>query len=171
MMNVFRLVLYYAFVQYLPSSDNKYCLVFRKIRYYLCRRLFRHCGKNVNVEKSANFGSGKNISIGDNSGLGINCNINGTVTLGNYVMMGPNVRIISRYHNHERIDIPMQKQGVGVKPVNIGSDIWIGANVIILPGVTIGDGVIIGAGAIVTKDVPDYAIVGGNPAKVIKFRK
>ena len=55
-------------------------------------------------------------------------------------------------------------------PVIIGNDVWIGANVVILPGVTIGNGVIIAAGAVVSKDVPDYAIVGGVPAKVIKYR-
>ena len=53
----------------------------------------------------------------------------------------------------------------------IGDDVWIGSRVIILPGVTIGKGAIVGAGVVVTKDVPEYAIVGGNPAKVIKFRR
>lgn len=56
------------------------------------------------------------------------------------------------------------------KPVIIGNDVWIGANVIILPGVSIGDGAVLAAGAVVTKDVDDYAIVGGVPAKVIKYR-
>lgn len=56
------------------------------------------------------------------------------------------------------------------RPVTIGNDVWIGANVVILPGVSIGDGAIIAAGAVVTKDVEDYAIVGGVPAKLIKYR-
>lgn len=56
------------------------------------------------------------------------------------------------------------------KPVKIGSDVWVGANVIILPGVTIGDGAVLAAGAVVTKDVEPYAIVGGVPAKVIRYR-
>ena len=55
--------------------------------------------------------------------------------------------------------------------VTIGNDVWIGMRSIIMPGVTIGNGAVIGAGAVVTKDVPDYAIVGGVPAKVIKYRK
>lgn len=65
--------------------------------------------------------------------------------------------------------------GVGVDcdlcgPVTIGNDVWIGRRVIIMPGVTIGDGVIIGAGAVVTKDIPNYSLAGGVPAKVIKSR-
>lgn len=56
------------------------------------------------------------------------------------------------------------------KPIVIGNDVWIGANVIILPGVHVGDGAILAAGAVVTKDVEDYAIVGGNPAKIIRYR-
>jgi maltose O-acetyltransferase len=70
-----------------------------------------YCGKNVNIERKAHFGSGKRISIGDNSGIGINCHINGSVSIGSCVMMGPDVRIISHYHNFDRIDIPMNMQG------------------------------------------------------------
>ena len=55
-------------------------------------------------------------------------------------------------------------------PINIGSDVWIGAEAIIMDGVTIGNGAIVAAGAVVTKDVPDYGIVGGVPAKLIKYR-
>ena len=56
------------------------------------------------------------------------------------------------------------------KPVRIGDDVWIGMRVTILPGVTVGSHCIIGAGAVVTKDVPDYAIVGGNPARILRTR-
>lgn len=58
-----------------------------------------------------------------------------------------------------------------VSEVIIGNDVWIGMRVIIMPGVKVGNGVVIGAGAVVTKDVPDYAIVGDVPARIIKFRK
>ena len=66
----------------------------------------------------------------------------------------------------------MNLQGFATeKPVLIADDVWIGARVIILPGVRIGTGAVIGAGAVVTKDMPDYSVVGGNPARVLKMRK
>lgn len=86
-------------------------------------------------------------------------------------MMGPEVTILTHTHCIDRIDIPMSRQGSIVKKVCIGNDVWIGMRSIIMPGVKIGDGAVIGAGAIVTKDVPAFAIVGGVPAKVIKYRK
>lgn len=82
------------------------------------------------------------------------------------------IRIMTSIHNTERTAIPMFQQGhLPKRKVTICDDVWIGARVIILPGVTIGTGSIIGAGAIVTKDVPEYAVVAGTPAKVIKYRK
>jgi maltose O-acetyltransferase len=123
------------------------------------------------VEKGANFGFGSEIEIGDNSGLGVNCFIRGQIAIGNDVMMGPDVVIITENHSFDRIDIPIRKQGYSnPEKVTINNDIWIGARVIILPGVDIGSGAIIGAGAVVTKNVPAYAIVGGNPAKIIRYR-
>lgn len=86
-------------------------------------------------------------------------------------MMRPDVSILTHTHNIERTDIPMGQQGMRVSEVIIGNDVWIGIRVIIMPGVKVGNGAVIGAGTVVTKDVPDYAIVGGVPARIIKFRK
>lgn len=141
------------------------------MRSYVGKHLFDRCGMNINIEKGADFGSGYGISIGNNSGLGINCKVRGPLEIGDNVMMGPDVVIMTNSHNFERIDIPMNIQGSAVpKRVVIGNDVWIGTRVIILPGVTVGNGAIIGAGAVVTKDVPDMAVAGGCPAKVIKYR-
>lgn len=85
--------------------------------------------------------------------------------------MGPDVLIITQNHRFDQLDLPMWRQGFSPsEPVIIGNDVWVGTRAIILPGVTISKGAIIGAGAVVTKDVPEYAIVGGNPARLIKYR-
>ena len=78
--------------------------------------------------------------------------------------------IFTQNHRNDDLTIPMRLQTAPKQKVTIGDDVWIGAGAIILPGVTIGNGVIVAAGAIVTKDVPDYAVVGGNPARVIRYR-
>jgi maltose O-acetyltransferase len=85
--------------------------------------------------------------------------------------MGPEVVIRTNNHRFDRTDIPMRIQGFSEeKPVFIGDDVWIGQRAIILPGVRVGDHAIVGAGAVVTKDVPKGAIVGGNPARVLRMR-
>lgn len=86
-------------------------------------------------------------------------------------MMGPWCIIYTRNHAFSRTDIPMREQGMqDFKPVSIGNDVWIGSRVTITSGVKIGNGCIIGTGSVVTKDVPDFAVVGGNPAKILKYR-
>ncbi len=168
---LFCLFFYYGFAQYLPPSYWLGGKLWKALRAALCRPLFGACGKNVNVEPRAFFHSGRNITIGDNSGIGINAYLSGKVMIGNNVMMGPDVVILTQNHKFDRLDIPMLEQGFkDEQPVKICDDVWIGVRAIILPGITVGKGAIIAAGAIVTKDVPEYAIVGGNPAKVIKQR-
>lgn len=165
------LLAYYGFARHLPASDNSYGKWVRVLRRAACRGLFTYMGRGVNVEQKAFFGDGRNIRIGDYSGLGINCRLYGPVSLGKHVMMGPDVIIITSNHKSDRLDIPMTEQGgTGPDPVVIGDDVWIGTRVIILPGVTIGHGAVLAAGAVVTKDVRPYAIVGGNPAKLIRYR-
>lgn len=165
------LLLYYTLAQFLPSSTNSYFAWCRSLRRFCVKRCLDRCGQNVNIERKADFGTGEGISIGDNSGLGVNCSVRGPLEIGDNVMMGPDVVIMTRIHNTENINIPMNQQGfLPSKKVTVGNDVWIGSRVIIMPGVAIGNGVIVGAGAVVTKDIPDYAVVGGVPAKVIRYR-
>lgn len=160
----------YTIAKPLPSSTSKVKMGQRKLRAFATRLIIRECGKNVNIEKGATFSS--RLSIGDNSGVGKRASVQGTVTIGKDVMMGPDCIIYTSNHRFDRTDIPMREQGFyPEEPVVIGDDVWIGGRVIILPGVKIGSHVVIGAGAVVTKDVPDYAIVGGCPAKILKFRQ
>jgi len=172
--NVLRILclfIYYGIVRFLPATNNRYFRFIRLIRSAIARRCFDYAGKNINIEQCANFGNGQGITIGNNSGIGIKCSVRGPLEIGNNVMMGPEVIILTSAHGFEKLDVPMWMQDSPIKKkVIIGSDVWIGTRVIILPGRTVGNGVIIGAGAIVTKDIPDYAIVAGNPAKIISYR-
>jgi len=107
---------------------------------------------------------------------------NGTLHIGKFCSIADNVKILlGGEHNYklattypfDNLLIRFHEHGPTVKTkgdINIGNDVWIGHSAMILSGVTIGDGAVIGAGSVVTKDVEPYAIVGGNPAKLIKYR-
>lgn len=135
----------------------------------LAQLFFKRCGRGVNIGYGCDFSL--DVEVGDYSSFGGRCIVQSGVVLGNDVMMGPDVKIYTKGHNFSNLTVPMRLQGIYFSTVVIGNDVWIGANAIILPGVTVGDHAIIGAGAVVTKDVPDFAVVGGNPAKILKFRK
>lgn len=132
------------------------------------RELFADAGENVSIGTGFNCDYGLNIRVGKNFLTNYNVTILdiAPVTIGDYVMIGPNTMISTVGHPLS----PMgRRRHLGIaKPVVIGDDVWIGGNVTILPGVTIGNNVIIAAGAVVTKDIPDNCIAGGVPAKAIK---
>lgn len=168
---VFFLCLYYGFARWLPKSGHLFNIGGR-CRRIVCSHIFKHCGKNINVERGAVFGKGIDIEIGDYSGIGINAVIPGDTIIGNYVMMGPNVIIFPHNHEFKDVSIPMMFQGNTPKVRTIiGDDVWIGQNVIMTPGRTISKGSIIAAGCILTKDFPEYSVVGGNPSRLLKSRK
>ena len=132
------------------------------------RELFGTVGENPTVLPVFNCDNGKNIHVGKNFLANYNVTILdiAPVHIGDYVMIAPNTLITTVNH-------PMNPSGgrkhLGIaKPVTIGNDVWIGANVTILPGVNIGNNVVVAAGAVVTKDVPDNVLIGGVPARVIK---
>lgn len=128
----------------------------------------------------------KNSEVGDYSYIGPNCDITNTV-IKRFCSIADGCRIGTASHTLNNLSsspiFTLRKNGTAttwveesirhnndVKKVNIGNDVWIATHVIIKDGITIGDGAIIGAGAVVVKDVPPYAVVGGVPAKVIKYR-
>lgn len=172
-MRTIYLILYYLIAKNLPTSDFKINIFQREIRAFLVSKIFSYVGKNVNIEKNVFFGAARDeIRIGDKSGIGINCRLQGPLEIGKSVMMGPDVIIYTRNHKFSDINRDMIEQGeTESKKVVIEDDVWIGARVIILPGVKIKKGSIVAAGSVITKDTLEYEIVGGNPAKHIRFRK
>ncbi len=156
-----------------PDANSRFKVLGRLgkvIRGFSGRMILYKCGKNVNIKKYAAFS--RKVELGDNSDIGQRCFIQGTCYIGKHVMMGPEVCIWT--YNHDTHIVPGKPWMEGVteeKAVTISDGVWIASRCIILPGVRIGEGAICGAGSVVTKDVPPYAIVGGNPARILKYRE
>lgn len=98
------------------------------------------------------------------------CTVSGSVRIGSNTLIGGFVTIIDGNHVFDDTSKAIREQGGEQRPINIGSDVWIGSNAVILQGVTIGDGAVVAANATVTHDVPAGAIVGGTPARIIRMR-
>lgn len=111
------------------------------------------------------------IVCGDDLYVNSGCHFLGNIVFGNHVMVGPQTVIWGRDHGM-KLDcgLPMKLQRHICKDIIIGDDVWIAAHVTILKGVIIGSGAVIAAGSVVTRDVPERAVVGGNPAKILKYR-
>lgn len=160
--------LYIAFFRHTPDRWRPYSLFFPALRRFLVRSFVDECGKDVHVKSNADISP--HIKVGDRSELGCNCLIYGGVTIGKDVLMGPDVKIITRNHNFSNPNVPIREQGDYERPVIIEDDVWIGANVVILAGVKINRGAVVAAGAVVHSEVPALAIVGGVPARIIGRR-
>jgi acetyltransferase-like isoleucine patch superfamily enzyme len=102
---------------------------------------------------------------------GAHINAKAGVQIGNDCLIADGAKIWSINHQFDNPQLLISEQGYVHGPVEIGDDVWIAANAIILPGVTIGRGAVVGAGSVVTKDVPPFTVVVGVPAKPIKRRK
>jgi acetyltransferase-like isoleucine patch superfamily enzyme len=115
---------------------------------------------------------GTGITIGDRTGISARAYFagQGGITIGNDVIMGPNVQIFSENHNFSDTVLTIKEQGVTKQPVTIGNNCWLGAGTTILAGVIIGDGCVIAAGSVVNKSIPANSIAAGVPAKIIKSR-
>jgi len=95
----------------------------------------------------------------------------GKVVIGSNVLIAPRVSIIATMHNFKDKDVLVRDQGVRYADVVIGDDVWIGSGAIIMPGVKIEKGAVIGANAVVTKDIPEYCVAIGIPAKIVGKRE
>ncbi len=113
---------------------------------------------------------GLKVGRGFSPNSGVLIDARGGITIGDHVMVGPYAVIVSSNHEFSQIDVPMATVDHVMAAVKIGNDVWIGAQAVITAGITIGNGVVVSAGAVVTKDVGDYKIVGGVPARIIGDR-
>lgn len=165
----FYYLIYRVFVRYFPNDFRPYALFLPTIRNFVVRRFLLEAGGGIRVKYNADVSP--NIKLGDNSELGESCLIYGGVEIGSDVLMGQNVKIFTRNHIASSIEVPIRLQGEIFKPVLIRDDVWICSNVVILPGVEVGPHSIIASGSIVTKSFPEYSVIGGNPAKLIRKRK
>ena len=166
------LLLYYGIAKQLPMQPFPCYKLFYQFRYFLAKRIVNQCGKNVVIKNKCYFGDGSKLRVGDFSQLGQNGRFGGQITIGSYVMMGPDVVIMAVTHDVSDLTKPVidPTNPSTENPVVIGDNVWIGTRVIILPGVKIGNNSIIGSGAVVTKSFPKNSIIGGVPAKLIKQR-
>ncbi|WP_421943937.1 acyltransferase [Pedobacter sp.] len=126
-------------------------------------------GKNSVIEDFATINNGVgDVIIGDKTIIGIGNVIIGPVTIGSNIMFAQNIVVSGLNHGYEDVTISPAFQKVSSKQIIIEDDVWVGANSVITAGVTLGKHCIIGAGSVVTKDIPEFSIAVGNPAKVIK---
>ena len=118
------------------------------------------------------FNADANLSVGNNVHINAGGYISGEggVSMGDYVLIGPNTCILSAGHVYDDLSQPIQMQELTYGPIIVGQDVWIGGSCVILQNVVIGDGAVIGAGSVVCKDVPPLAVVVGNPARIVKYR-
>lgn len=178
------------------TADDYSDIVFKNNETIISNKIY--AGKNCSFEGTLNIQLGRNIIFGDGTRLAaipsfsssyakqqfnpilrIGNNVQVTASLQVYamkeividdnVLFAANVFISDGFHGYDRIDIPYKDQAIfNLEPVVIGEGCWIGQNVVIMPGVTIGKFTIIGANSVVNKEIAEYSIAVGNPARVIK---
>jgi len=154
--------------KFLPNKN----LIFDKYKLKLVK--FKYLGTNVRLQSDFKFYHTSNLEIRDNVFIGSEADIDsmGGVTIDEGTMIGPRFTCISSNHYYDSDDlkaIPYDNRMI-LKPIIIHKNVWIGACVSILPGVNIGEGAIIGMGTVVNKNVPPFAIVVGNPNKIVRYR-
>ncbi|MDY0068101.1 MAG: acyltransferase [Steroidobacteraceae bacterium] len=144
-----------------------------RLRRLVYRRYLQRLGANTVFQSGLRIASPERVSIGANCNFaqGVFITGGGGVRIGDWVGFGPDAKVWSVNHRFEDPDRPWLLQGWEAKPVIIEDDVWLGASVFVMPGVTIGKGAIISAAAVVNKSIPPYAIVSGNPGRVIGWRK
>jgi maltose O-acetyltransferase len=139
----------------------------QEVRRRILSELFGKGGETVIMQPPFYCDYGSNIELGERVFFNFNCVVLDVcpVRIGDFTLFGPAVQILTPMHPYNAS--LRRKQEFG-KPVEIGSDVWVGGGALILPGVRIGSRTIIGAGSVVTRDIPDGVLAAGNPCRVIR---
>lgn len=139
----------------------------QELRRSICTELFGIGGETVWMQPPFYCDYGSNIELGDRVFFNFNCIVLDVcrVTIGDYTMFGPAVQILTPMHP---LNAELRRKQEYGKPIEIGSDVWVGGGALILPGVRIGSRSVIGAGSVVTRDIPDGVFAAGNPCRVIR---
>jgi len=137
-------------------------------------QVFDYKGNNVHILEGTKLVGTEHIWLEDNTYIGRDCRLyaQGGIKICTGSILADNIEIRTANHTYNENDLrslPYDDR-VEYKKVIVGKNVWICSCVLILPGVSIGEGAVIAAGAVVTKDVPPFSVVGGNPAKVLKYR-
>ncbi len=132
------------------------------------RAVFACCGEAVFIEQGFYCDYGDKISLGNRVYVNINCTMldGGRISLGDDCLIGPNVQLVTI--NHALTPEQRLHKKTYAQDISLQENVWIGAGAIILPGVTIGAGAVIAAGSVVTKDIEENCLYGGNPARKIR---
>lgn len=142
------------------------------------RKLYAHyferCGRNLTVFAGVRIYNGHLMSIGDDVFLGLDNTFQagGGLIIKDRTAFGPGCKVWTVNHKFDDLDTPIMEQGYEFKPVVIGPDVWLAANVFVMPGVELPEGCVVAAGSVVgVKKYPPYSIIAGNPARVIGSRR
>ena len=173
-----RLINSAYYKQKLQAGDNFYVYSFRNVKGMKRIRIGKNfiAGKLLRLEAWEKYQDkiyvpeiiiGDNVMLGDDNHIG---SIN-RIVIGDNLLTGSNVYITDHNHGSGNVDCllpPVKRELISRGEVRIGNNVWLGNNVVIMDGVTIGDGVVVGANSVVTKDIPDYCVAVGSPARVIR---
>jgi maltose O-acetyltransferase len=163
------LMFYYGVASRLPANSFPGGDVFRRCRAWACRGFVAAAGEWVNIDAGVFIADGRHLSIGHGSSIGVGSRVYGAA-IGEGVMMGAGVTILKDNHALDADGRVLPNRTSSSPPV-IGDHSWIGDRVIILPGRMVGANAIVGAGAVVTRDVKDWSVVGGNPARPLDTKR
>lgn len=166
------IVIYYCFIQFLPGS--KFCPICTRVRtifVYFLLGLPKKMSVLSKIEQRVYFGDFKGVKLGSRCEINEHVFLQNTV-LGNDILIAPFVCILSRTHLYSNREIPIIEQGEpSPRSCIVEDDVWLGRNVLVLPGVRICKGAVVGACSVVTRDVLEFNVVAGQPARTIGERK